>query len=183
MMNVFFCDIRGTFDSVNDRKKSLQEFTNTMLDIMSKLHINDLAFRFMTSDDMNFLIKYVNEVGPFFEETPIRLTSQFSSDQRYKNGQIFDIAYHNKVDQVKYISMGKDIERVFLADDSSINIEMISNVLSKICPNADIVAFNPNSREESHDNLYASSIKGIDGLINCMKDYSLSLDKTHSKKI
>lgn len=177
-MNVFFCDIRGTFDSTTEnRELKIKQFVNFLTKISQKLEIDDLIFRFITADDMDYLLGYVQELEPHTKNTPIRLTSQFSEHQKYKNGEIIDIPYTNKLDQIRYISEGRNVDKIFYADDSIQNQIIISKVLSILCPDAEIISFIPGKEsvknlEKLEKNFYTSPKKGIDGLIEIVSNYN-----------
>ena len=183
-MNVFFCDINGTFDhGEENRRNSVLKFVKSLLRLMKENNIDDLVFRFVTSDDIEYLLPYIHELEKEVVGSPIRLTSQFSYQYIYKNGDIKESIYNNKLDQIRHVSENCDIERIFIADNSMINQLLLRRILTITCPKSKIVSFVPGIDEFTENDMYGDRLKGINGLISSIEKYNNTISKNKSHNV
>ena len=184
-MTVFNCDIVGTFDGnseSDERNRDIINFVDLLVKIMHLLDIEDLPFRFYSSEAMDGVLKKAQELAPFLDGTSIRLTSQYSQDQSYKNGIVINLPLceQNKVSQIaNKIDKNfenNNVERVIYADDSYINQLMTKKIIAAKHPNIEFVSLIPSQDKPIlENNTYSSPLRGLKGLNQCLNEYALSL--------
>ena len=179
-MNIFFCDVRGTFDgNVENRSKAVDRFVNNLRNICQILNIEEMTFDFVTSEDMPTLLTFIKELEPLIKNTPIRFANQFSDREKYYQGKIEESEHKNKLAQIYYSLKGKDIKRVFFADDTLVQQKIVKRVLRTSNPQLDFVSIMPNTYQKTEDG-YISEKYGIDGLNEAVETYINNLENTHT---
>ena len=179
-MNIFFCDLRGTYDGdIENRAKAIDRFVNNLRNICRILNIEEMLFDFITTDNMQTLITYIKEFEPYVENTQIKLDNQFSSDKKYYQGAIVENEHDNKLAKIYHITKNKGVKRIFYADDTISQQKMIRGVLEKKEPNIEVISIIPNNRLE-FENAYVSNKYGIDGLNEAVETYIDTLENRHT---
>lgn len=176
-MNIFLCDLVGTFDGSFNRSEQLKVFKRLLEEMENEYGL--ISFSFVTSDDYDFLIKYIEELKFLITSKNINISTHFCYDKIYSDGDIKETSDLSKASKIiKYIS-DKDFDRIFFADDSSFEHELFKAILYQCYPDCELIEFRPNCEEI--DGLYTSSMSGISGLNDCLEKH-LSYKKTLKRK-
>lgn len=167
-IQIFFCDIEGTFTSKSEsRIEKLQFFQKQLLQLANKY---PLIFSFITSGTIDYLEPYINEWKPYVTE-PIYLGRQFFDNGFIDNEKIHHTKRLTKFEQIfsyiEYIKQTYHIHNIFLADDTSMNHELVY-YFNKTLYNYPITYITKQKIDEL-ENSYISSLDGIDGVSSCVQ--------------
>jgi hypothetical protein len=187
-MTVFNCDIYGTFYNGQEyNKEAIQEFVNNLNDICKILNLSDLPFRFFSTSNIKDVLNNAKVLLPYIVNTPIRITSLYSQDEHYKNGNLEKVTNENKTNQImdkidEDIKNHKQIERFIYADDQLMNIQIIKNYINKKYPDIEFIGLVPNMINDE-EGIYSSNEKELVGVNECLSNYIadlLSIKKNNS---
>lgn len=180
-MNVFFCDIVGTFNGYEENINLRKEKIKILVDKLIELSDNQiLYFNFISGDNYLFVKRYIDEIQEYIKDTNIILDTNYCYNQIYKNNTLYNNPYLCKWEQIySYVENNPNINRIYYAEDSIINLQMTEELLSEEYKNIELIQFIPGS-EINEYNIVGSKEKGIDSLINILTKYINNLKNNNN---
>ena len=180
-MNVFFCDIVGTFNGYEENIKLRKEKIKILVDKLIELSDNQiLYFNFISGDNYLFVKRYIDEIQEYIKDTNIILDTNYCYNQIYKNNTLYNNPYLCKWEQIySYVEDNPNINRIYFAEDSIINLQMTEELLNEEHKNIELIQFIP-GLEINEYNIVGSKEKGIDSLINILTKYINNLKKNNN---
>src|SRR5574344_156142 len=182
-MTIFNSDIMDTFTCSNNniRNELLEKFIKNIEDISYELNLSNILFSFYSTDDIDEILTYKNELKNIIEKYNSNLTidNVYGEKQKLANGKLVNLNtnLNNKIDQMMnqvkiYENNNINIDRIIYADDSLINQRIFRYLLAEIRPDIEFISLVPSCQlDVNDDNYFISSNNGLIGLNECMKDY------------
>lgn len=169
-MDIFFCDIVGTFEgNQENRINEIKEFIQKVLTIVEIDQVDHIIFSFISSENMDIVKGCINEITPYLNNQ-IKLGIQFSEEQIYFEGLVKETNMVGKLEQIVYATKKLEkVKNVYFADDSEIMQIIVSNFFERKYPEFNLVSFVPGT--DSKNFLYGHEQKGIVGLNKIMDHY------------
>lgn len=149
MKSRFYCDIRGTFDGGEaNRKILLMELVNNLINLDNS---EEILFSFVSSDDINFINEYMQELAPFIKNTKIKFGNQYGAKKVFNNGNVTDCPI-GKGFQIYYDLKDSDCKRVYYAEDSFSHRLTTSAIMQKKLPHISFTMFETKNGIDSLNN-------------------------------
>lgn len=169
MKSKFFCDIQGTFTSV-ESNKTREELLEDFLRALNKLDTNEVEFSFLSGENLFTVLYFISELREHLNNKNLKITmgNHYSGENVYKNGFV-EKSITGKIGQMTLELKDKMYKTVYFADDSKLTCEMAEAILQKVAPNSKIVVFNPN------DN-------GLESLNQALVEYEKNMSLVRVKK-
>ena len=177
-MNVFFCDIVGTINGYENNKEIRNEKLKTLISLLSNLCDDEpIYFCFISSDNYNFVKKYIDELKNLLDGTNVISNIHYSNDLIDDNGIKYDNPYFSKWEQIdSFIKDNRYIKNLYYAEDSVINVEILEEIINEKYSDINYIKFIPGT--DVHDtNTFCSDKKGIDALLSIINEYIESKNK------
>lgn len=170
-MNIFLCDIGGTFDSsINtNRNSEIIAFLKNLKDLITYDNLDNFSFSFITEGNIDYLKPYYEELKSALNNR-ITLGPQFSFDRIMLNNKEISVQTKSKLDHIINILNKKNVKTIYYADDSSLNHEIITSIITNHYPNIELINFQP-SCTKNNENFYCSLKKGLPGLNESINNY------------
>lgn len=170
-MNIFFCDIIGTFKSKNseNRIQALKNFVDNLNNIIAVDHLDKLYFSFISSNHMEDVLMCVKELMPFIDNNKIIFGAQFSSKHIFIDGERKRYDSCKASQMMKFLDH-KDIKNIYYADDTNINHTLFEHTIKKLHPEINIESFIPGTFKMT-ENAIGIDEKGLSGLNKLLKIY------------
>lgn len=185
-MNIFFCDIWGTFNYEEENKEELMtRFVFQLQKMMKKDNINELEFIFISLEQTDVIYKYMSEFNSFLINN--NLNGSIKINLAFGENEYIDIngekseCISGKVAQILSYIKNKDINKLYFADDTITHHHVLINMMSKfrdinVLPE-NLILFIPGKKLEYYDifpdkyeHIYNSKIKGLEGLTECLEN-------------
>ena len=169
-MDIFLCDIVGTFTGNENRSEELRKLAKNLTKIADIDDVSVLSFSFISSCHSNQVNEYVKELSKYIDDKRIIFGQQFSSQHKFIPGNDLQKCVAGKSSQIlDIIKKEKNIKNIYYADDVSLFHDMIDNILEMTNFDYDnFIHIIPNSSNDNDNNIISSSSKGIIGLNNCL---------------
>lgn len=170
-MNIFLCDISGTFDSSSNtnRNSELIAFLKNLKDLINYDNLDNFSFSFITADNIDYLKPYYEELKSALNNQ-ITLGPQFSFNRIMLNNKEISVQTKSKLDHIINILKKKNVKTIYYADDSSLNHEIIDAIITRNYPNVELINFQPSCAIDK-ENCYCSLKKGLPGLNESINNY------------
>lgn len=170
-MNIFFCDIRGTFDgSHEEREEQLKRFVANLQKLMQIDGLNQLVFSFVSTDEMDYVKTVIEELKPYLVGTNIVLGPQMAYNEILINDVVKPYFIGKTYQMMKYID-GEDLKNIYFADDTLLHHNILKFIISKEHPNVKLKNF-VLGNSIKNENIFGISKRGIVGLNCLLEDYS-----------
>ncbi|HPF83555.1 MAG TPA: hypothetical protein PLV83_05300 [Bacilli bacterium] len=161
-MNVFICDIIGTYLENYDTKNSkedLIEFVNHLQRLIEIEEMNELIFSFESSNALNEVKSCMIELSKYIEGTNIKMGMQFGSDKYLDiDGKEHLVPSIGKITQTTLLLSNKKVNKIYFADDNLLNQKMTENFLSGVN--------NINDNKSNYSISYNELVQFVPGLQN-----------------
>lgn len=170
-MDIFFCDVIGTFTGSNEeRHQELERLVRNLKRLAKVDNSNCLLFCFLSTEKPDDVLKFVTEIkaynvllGPHFgENCIIRVNQAEAMIDYYEN--------FTKIDQMKYVVENMPVRNIYYADDSVINQMFSKKVLEHNQKIENLVQFIPGKFMDT-PNCMGSELKEIKGLNDSLERY------------
>ncbi|MEG0826037.1 MAG: hypothetical protein RR404_01065 [Bacilli bacterium] len=182
-MNIFFCDIQGTFSGdEKTRNEDLKKFINNLLKIIEVDNLENLNISFITTGPIVLLKQAITDLIPLLEGIKITLGEQLCDKYIILNSNLFEHRFKAKSDQILALIKKHKPKKVYYAEDNQINQLITSQIINKTYPNIKYVGFLPGT-SINHPNIYCGSDRNIAGLNQALESYHQQLEKTILKTI
>lgn len=169
-MDIFFCDIVGTYQGTSqNRKQEVKKFVKKVLKLVEIDQVDHIIFSFVSSENMEIVKSCIDEITPYLNDQ-IKLGIQFSESEIYFEGLIRQTEMSCKLDQILYVTrkLG-EVKNIYFADDSEFIQTLVSDFFAQKYPQFNVISFVPGTQSTRF--LYKTEQKGIDGLNKIMDQY------------
>ncbi len=140
-MNLFLCDIEGTYKGIENREEVLKRFINN-LNKINEIDDSKMIFSFISDDNYSEVNECFDEIKKYLTDN-IKLGFQYSSDYIFNNNNIIKSNYRSKIEKCFDASNIDNINKIFYADDSVMNQIIVVESLKIKHPNVEIIGLNP----------------------------------------
>lgn len=189
-MNIFFCDISGTFTGDVNREQSLKNLADNLNRLIESEDIPNLKFSFISSENPEFIKQYVKELKKYITNPKIQLGTHYGFDKKFIEGEEPVECPMGKagqiIDELKHYD---NINKIYYDDDTPIYHVMIDYIarISDIPINS-FIHIIPGIDEDNEvfdnidvDNIRYSILGGIQGLNKCISDCCYKKSNCNSK--
>lgn len=146
-MDIFLCDINGTFTGKQEtREEDLEVFSNLLNSLALKSDTKKIVFSFLSTNTIKEVLKSMKELFPYIDKSFVQLGTQFGDNQMFENGQIMS-CNETKLSQINDYLNEKNVSTIYIADDTELQVRMECYIIKKLCPKARIVIFKTNQEK------------------------------------
>lgn len=179
-MNIFFCDIIGTFYENEIDENEIKKLIKNINELANIDNVDKTIFSFVSSENIEYVSSFVEILKNFLNDRII-LGMQFSSNYIMEQGNMIEISNESKSDQILYALKNNDIKNIYFADDMLINHLMVNNLINEICPNMKIINIIPGTviNEENMIGTKEKGLFGVNKILNGYIEKSMNVTKTH----
>lgn len=138
----FFCNLERAYMS-NEDDTTRSNLISELVDTLESLSDNYIEFSFLSSANINSLIKFIGEIQLVLEKkkSKIKLGVQYTENKSYRNG-VIDNAFPGVLSQISLDVYQKNFDKIFYADKSSLALEMADETLKEMSPDSEIILLN-----------------------------------------
>lgn len=175
-MDMFFCDISGTYTGNEEtRKRDVENFSKNLSSLIDSDNADKLIFSFISSDNADFVKRYINELQKYITDPRIIFGYQYANDKKFLINSIPIDCEEGKTSQImEAINLNKDIKSIYFADDTLLFHEMV-DYISIMCGISNVYHLIPGVNDKAtimskknSDNIYYSNKDGIIGVNECI---------------
>lgn len=160
----FFCDIRGTFKGLeNNNAENYIAFTENLIKLQQENNADSIIFSFVSTDKQDYVASCINTFK-IFTNNSITFGKQFFENGYFLNNETYPTKI-GKASQIygylEQLNEEVNINKVYFADDSEMNLKILNFLNSAHEDKYDIVTINPTENEglKELNNLLGQTLK------------------------
>ena len=175
-MDMFFCDINGTYTGDEEtRKRDVENFSKNLSSLIDSDNADKLVFSFISSDNTDYVTRYIKELQKYITDSRIIFGYQYANDKKFLIDSSPVTCDEGKTNQIMdAINLNKDIKSIYFADDTLLFHEMV-DYISIVCGVSNVYHLIPGINnnhtiieKKNSNNIYYSDKNGIVGVNECI---------------